>query len=135
MAWNPRQAGSDFNEVIRRQGTDVTIRFWPAGSLIFDTTEYDDVVRFAGSSVIESGGTILLPLGRSDLAYVEQGKLNSTDVKMYFAGSLNVVPNAEITVGNTGSIYTILPDGIKRHEISGIVVYQEAFGRIDTGSP
>lgn len=129
MTLTPTQIGSDVNEIIRQHGTFCTIRYWAAGSEAYTVTDYDDATLANGSSTVISGGCLAFPLSKSDSVYVQQGLLKMDDMKAYFAGSITLTPNAVLTIGNTGSLYDVLPDNIRRYDFSGVTVYQTAFVR------
>lgn len=128
MALTPAQAGSDFSEIVRLHGIPITILYWPQSS-IFYQTDYDQERTPATSGTTISGGAIIQPIGTGDAQYLEQGKLQKDDMKMYVAGSLTMPSNSIITIGNTGSKYDIVPDTIRRWDLSGTTIYQQAFIR------
>lgn len=68
-----------------------------------------------------------------DVKYMEQGLLRSDDKKMFVHGSISITTHSLITIGNNGSQYTILPQGVVPHEISGVNIYQTAYIRQYTG--
>lgn len=125
----PDTMQGQFNGIVDNFGTVCTIQYWSAGSIYYTAGSYDDETLQAGSSTVISGGCILQPIGQGDTQFIQQGKITIDDAKAYFAGSLTVISNAIVTIGNTGSQFTIIPDTIQRWEVSGAVIYQKAYLR------
>jgi hypothetical protein len=128
----PEQARTQFNSIIQKYGTPCAIQYWTNGSIAYSSSDYDDQLLNAGSSTVVSGGCIIQPIGQGDAQFVEQGVLQRDDVKMFLAGSIAIVSNAQVTIGNTGSIYNIVPDTIQRWDLSGTTIYQVVYLRTRT---
>ena len=120
---------SQFNRIMTRYGTSCNIRYWAVGSSFYSTSDYDEETLAAGSSSNISGLIVIQPIGAGDLQYLEQGKIQRDDVKGFIAGSINFLANARVTIGNTGSVYDIIPDYIRRWDMSGTTIYHEVFLR------
>ena len=125
----PTELREDFNTVIDENGTPITVRYWSTGSIFYTATDYDDEALNTGSSTVISGAGIIMPVGPGDTQYIHQGKLLADDMKLFVAGSLTLISNARITVGNTGSVYEVVPDMLQRWDVSGTTIYQKAFIR------
>ena len=123
----PSELQSDFNDVVNENG--IPCRFVNYDTTTFTTTDYDDAQLASASGTAVSGGGIIQPIGASDKQFVERGLVNWNDSKLYFAGSIATNPNMLVTVGNTGSLYFVLPEGIKKWDVSGTTIYQMAFVR------
>lgn len=122
----PTELRSDFVEVVNENGTDCTITSY--GTITFGTG-YDDEQLISASGATISGGIILLPIGESDRQYVEQGLADWNDSKAYLAGSIATRENMVLTIGNSGSLYEVLRNGIMRYDVSGTTIYQRLFLR------
>lgn len=113
--------------------TPITIQYWNTGSVFFNTGSYDVGYYNTGSANVVSGLGVLQPMGRGDASFIHQGRLQQDDVVLYFTGSIIVDSNARITVGNTGSVYDVVPDiMVQRWDISGTTIYQKAYLRTRT---
>ena len=123
----PSELRNDFNETIDENGIPCTITNYP--TITFTNTGYDDEQLVSASGTATSGGCLLLPIGASDRQYVEQGLVLWNDQKAFLAGSLPISGNSIILVGNAGSLYEVLPQGIKRYDVSGTTIYQTAYIR------
>ena len=123
----PTELRDDFNTVIDENGTSCTIRNYP--TITFTNTGYDDEQLISASGTLTSGGCVLMPIGPSDREYFERGLVTHNDSKLYLAGSIGVSGNSVITVGNTGSMFEVLPQGVKRYDVSGTTIYQIVYAR------
>ena len=125
----PSQLGSDINEVIVRHGMTATFRNWNLGSEVYNAADYDNATFNTGSALVTSGAIMVQPLAKSDQVYVEAGLLRQDDLKGFIVGSISLTAHAEITVGNNGSTYDVLPKNIERWDMSGTTIYQIVYLR------
>lgn len=123
----PDELRTDFNTVVDDNGLPCLITNYTTQT--FNSSGYDDEQLPSISGTAVSGGCIIQPIGPSDKQYVERGVVLWNDTKMFIAGSLNISANSTVVVGNTGSMYQVLPQGIVRHDVSGATVFQEVYLR------
>ena len=123
----PTELRTDFNNVIDENGISIRIINYP--NIGFANAGYDDEQLISASGTSTSGGCIHMPIGPSDRQYVEQGLIMWNDSKMFIAGSIGISGNSVIAIGNTGSLFEVLPQGILRYDVSGTTIYQKVFIR------
>ena len=123
----PNELATDFNTVIDENGIPCTITYYPTKT--FTNASYDDEQLVSASGTTISGGIIMLPIGPGDRQYIEQGVADWNDSKAFLAGSLALQQNMVITVGNTGSLYEVLTNGLLRYDVSGTTIYQRVMLR------
>ena len=134
--FNPSGLRADVKTLMESYGTPITIKYYTATT--YSGTSYDEEYYFVASGTTISGAAIVQALNSSkmaggDVKYMEQGLLRSDDKKMFVHGSISITTHSLITIGNNGSQYTILPQGVVPHEISGVNIYQTAYIRQYTG--
>lgn len=117
---------SDFNDVIDENSTPVRIVYYDTQTF---TTGYDDEQLVSASGTAVSGGCIIQPIGPSDRQYVERGLVDWNDSKIFLAGSIDTRQNMVLTIGNTGSLYEVLNNGLWRYDVSGTTIYQRLYIR------
>lgn len=122
----PNELRNDFNSVVDENGIPITITNYPT---ITFGAGFDDEQLPSSSGTSTSGGCILQPIGAGDRQYVERGLVTWNDSKMFIAGSLPISGNSLITIGNTGSYYEVLPQGIIQYQVSGTLIYQTVYVR------
>ena len=123
----PTELRTTFNEVIDENSTPIRITYY--NTQTFTAASYDDEQLVNASGVSVSGGCILQPIGASDKQYIDQGLADWNDSKMFLAGSIDTKTNMQVLVGNNGSLYYVLPNGITRYDVSGTTIYQRVFVR------
>ena len=92
---------------------------------------YDDEFSLvqSGSNIWASG--LLMPIGASESAYVEQGKLRNDDRVLYLGGDVNVSGIFKIGIGSpVRDEYALTGDGIKNYTLNGSVIYRKMFIRL-----
>lgn len=133
--FNPSGLRADVSSLLDAYGTPITIKYYTANT--FSGTSYDEEYFFVASGLTVSGAGIVQALSDKmsggDKKYLEQGLLRTDDKKLFIHGSINITTQSLVTIGNNGSQYTILPQGIIPHEISGINIYSTAYMRAYTG--
>lgn len=123
----PIEMQSGATRVFESYGTPVLVTNYP--TITFDADGYDDEQLISASGTSTSGAGILQPIGNSDRSYVEAGLVTNNDNKLFLPGSIPVSGNSQLTIGNTGSLYQVLPQGIRRYDVSGVTIYQTVFVR------
>ena len=119
------RSGAD--RIFNTAGVPILITNYP--TITFNNTGYDDEQLVSASGTNTSGAGILQPIGAGDRQYVERGLVTWNDSKLFLAGSIGISGNSVVTVGNAGSLYEVLPQGIQRWDVSGVTIYQTAYIR------
>lgn len=128
----------DFTEVIENSPIKTTF----ALRKYIDTysgADYDVGFPTATGNWI-SGETMVFPIksdsAGTDSKYLEQGRINLNDSKMFLAGSINLILDSasggrykiEIPIG--GSVFKILPEGIINYPSVGSPIFRKAYIRV-----
>ena len=125
---------TDFEKILLDKGTSLTIKYPSVFS--YSGTEYDEVY-LSGATVI-SGLGFKQPIStgdKGDVLFLEQGKIELSDDKLFVHGSLTVTTDSIITYGGSpGSLFEITGAGVLSHEISGISIYKKIYVRPLYGS-
>ena len=100
---------------------------------------YDDqrTVTQVGSTVTSG---LEFPVGGTnsnsssvDAMLLEQGKLKTSDKKLYLFGNISISGNSVIGLGSPTAVqHTVISDGIQQYSINGTPVYKKIFVRVDT---
>jgi len=131
------QLQADAIKTINSYGTTTRIKYY-TGSV--SNADFDDaqVLSQSGSSVWTSG--LMFPVksvqGSFDAVLLEQGKIKTSDKKLFIAGNVATSETMKIGVGSPVSKeHSIIPDGIISYPPVGNVVYKKIYMReLKTGS-
>ena len=73
-------------------------------------------------------------MGGTEYRLIEQGKLLTSDKRIYIAGSISTSGICKIGVGSPNPVeHSILPESVVQWPIAGQIVYTKIFGRILNG--
>jgi hypothetical protein len=104
---NAERISQDITNTISKNGDIIKLTYYTSS---ISGADYNNEY-LTGSTTIWGKG-LVQPLNKADSAYLEQGKLDLKDKKMYVAGSISIEPNMEIQVGSpTGEIYKLVEKG------------------------
>jgi hypothetical protein len=104
-------------------GTTVLIQL---KSRSYSGADYDiEILANSGNLLSVSG--IVLPLGKDERQYVEQGLLDSNDKKLFLPSGAEINESADL-VFSSGS-WTVMPKGVSNYETAGQVVYHRVLVR------
>jgi hypothetical protein len=124
------------NRLTQLAGIPIKIKYF---SQTYDDV-YDDsvILNQSGTDLAISG--IVLPVaslaGTTDSLLLEDGKLSTSDKKMYINGSI-LLTGSELQVKiqlNNGEYYSLIKDGALIYEAGGIPIYKKVYLRRLTGS-
>lgn len=123
---NPTDLRKDFEDILIDVGVATT--FKSAGVRSYSGTDYDEV--FLSGATITSGLGIKQPVSLSDegdVLFLEQGKIELSDDKLFVHGSIALDPETIINYG--GSLFEVTKGSISSHDVAGTTVYKRIYIR------
>ena len=125
------QMQGEMDRILAETGQPMRIRHY-TGSVA--TTDYDDaqVLTQSGTAVWTSGTILAIKdvEGSEEAVLIQQGKIKTTDKKIYVKGNIETTSTMKIGVGSPPSVeHSIIPDGVKAQPPTGTVVYKKMFVR------
>lgn len=118
-------------------GQEITIRNY--NTVFGNGSYYDDEISYTvGSTYYVSG--VLLPVkntrGSSDAIAVEEGRVLTSDTKLYIAGSINTSGAIKVSTGSPPTDgYSLISEGVSKWDVNAVPVLKKLYiRRLDTGS-
>jgi hypothetical protein len=118
------QISTDFLSVVQTYGVPVKIQM-NVGSFV--DSDYDESLVYSASGSLQTGSGFLVSLGKAEIPYLEQGRLDQTD-QILFIGSEFQINSMSDIVANGGS-YMIAPAGIIPRTIEGLTIFNKVYIR------
>ena len=113
------------------EGQQIRLRHY-TGSV--SVTEWDDAQTLtkSGNDVWTSG--LMFPVkstfGSQEAILLEQGKIKTSDKKMFIAGDIETTDTMKIGIGNpVATEYSLIPEGVLAYPPEGTIVYKKMFLR------
>jgi len=138
MVWQTSALGDV--KTILKYGGQVRINHY-TGSVSVDKHDDAQKLTLSGSSVWTSG--LVLPLtsleGSEDAVLMQQGKIKTSDKKIFFAGDVEMTDTMKFSlgspIGSTTESFSIVPGGVSQWPGAGTAVYKKVYVRyLPTGS-
>jgi len=126
---------SDFDSLMSEIGQNIRIKKYSEAYAV-SGTGWDDgtTLTQSGSATYAVGFTQPLTTDTSgfDYKYLQEGKLQTDDSKLFLTGSVNLSGNRiKFAIGSPNYVeYVMLFKGDRKHNIAGTTVYNDVYIRI-----
>jgi len=127
---DPSVVSANFQKLLDENSVPVRVKHYEE---VADHQQYDDALQLQQTGVAVWVSGCIQPIknvkGSYDAVLLEQGKIKTTDKKIYVP---NVATNGTIKVGIGSPVTTehsVIPDGMEAWEISGSVIYKKLYLR------